>query len=366
MNRFSIKSLAVLTALTAAALCGCNKSAKIDTSSSSLSETGTETSTVGDKKVEIKSYEFPDFLKKHPKPDVLSKVVYKSFNKDTFVTDMTAEQMKNFSGYDCDKSINDRFFTFIDNGYTGILDPAGNEIITANKYAAVEVLSANLLALKYTDGSADYAMLTDNGGFVMLDDGYSFEKQQLTIAPAEGKDGQQAYILNFSQTNSVKFKDSPLWDSITEVSKDDIDTKVKFEKCYKATRSGEVYYICFDKYCNYTVYSGEYAHILIKVGDQSGECYVLSSEDYSELNSLVDNFGKPSFADAPSSDQSADYIQITFGLNTSDKKIMTVSPDGYSFTESLNDDKTKNKYFACLDKESFVSLVEWVSKTLAP
>ena len=67
----------------------------------------------------------------------------------------------------------------------------------------------------------------------------------------------------------------------------------------------------------------------------------------------------------PTKDDNADYIQFTLGLQSGQPRTMTLSSDGYCFTDfQLDKDGGGNKYFSVLSRETFVDLVNWVNVTL--
>ena len=55
------------------------------------------------------------------------------------------------------------------------------------------------------------------------------------------------------------------------------------------------------------------------------------------------------------------------GLNEKNKQVITISSDGYCFTDNtaVSDSAVDNKYFSYLDKESFVSIVLWIEQVLS-
>ena len=57
-----------------------------------------------------------------------------------------------------------------------------------------------------------------------------------------------------------------------------------------------------------------------------------------------------------------DYILIESGLNIGDKKIFTMSPDGFCLTESFAPDGSANRFFTLYPKDTFVDLVNWVAE----
>ena len=157
------------------------------------------------------------------------------------------------------------------------------------------------------------------------------------------------------------------WDKVEAVTAQSINTSRPYNAFYRAEKDGEYYYICFDRFYNYTIYNAAYGYIRLKVGDGYGECYILDHDDYSELIKLLDSFGETGSVRSPSKDEALDYIQIETGYGTDDVVTMTLSADGYCLTDHISsgEQQTNNKYFTVLAKESFISLVMWVDQVLS-
>ena len=61
---------------------------------------------------------------------------------------------------------------------------------------------------------------------------------------------------------------------------------------------------------------------------------------------MIRSFGSDTISVKPGKDEALDFIQIESGLNLGNKTVMTMSPDGFCFTEASPDGTALNKYFA--------------------
>lgn len=346
--------------------CGKNKTE----SSSPASTSNTVTTNPVKEKVEIKSYEFPEFLNDIDKPDVLTRELFKSFDSDALVKDVEKQPFKK---YTCEKCIDNLLYTFKDKGYCGVINKSGKVVVPADKYSSVTPGKKGMLIMSYPEEMHipdDYFRYNSNGSVAKMKN-FEFDENDIKIMPAEIEDnsGKTKTVYEMVISGSEKVKDNNgviQWDSVEKVQAKDLDTDKDYKAYYRGVKDNAYYYICFDQYYNYTIYSGEYAYVKIKVGNVCGECYILSYDDYSELTKMVTSFGESAYPNSISKDESRDFIQITFGLNTEDTVVMTISPDGYCLTDSVTHNKQpENKYFSCLDKESFVSLIEWADTVLS-
>ncbi len=377
-----MKFYARLTAcFSAAVLCavmtGCEKKKESTESSSQAVSVTASDSSKAPSKVELKNYTFPSFLNAIEEPDLLSRQVYQSFDKKAVEKSVTNQK---FSDFNCIAKIADKVYTYSSGGLVGLLSADGEIVIKADKYHKITAVSGDLLMCSYTAKEkdkdkekelADYFRIYENGTVAKYDrKGFSAD----SIVIAEYADTDQAtgedfkkYIL---QTEPGKNVEDPtgnsLWDSAEKCDPQNIKTGKTYRAYFKVSKSGASYYICFDEYYNYVIYEASYARIRLKVGNVSGECYVQSFDDYTELSRMVKSFGKAAAATTPDGNEALDYIQITFGLNSPDQFVMTVSSDGWCLMDNLtHNNQPDNKYFACYDKDSFVSLVLWVQEVLS-
>ena len=370
-----MKLVAKLAAcMTAAAICaamsGCEKKKDADDSSDTSSVVVSDSS-ASPSKVELKSYAFPDFLNTLEEPDLLSREVYQSFNKKAAEV---AVQSQPFADRSCISKISDKIYTYSEGGRVGILNMSGTVVLKADKYTKITAVSNDMLMCSYTlkdKEAADYFRIFDNGA-VTKAERKAFSAESVTINEIVDTDqatGEE--IKKFAiQLEEGKNVEDPsgnyLWDSAEKCDPQKINTGKTYRAYYKVSNNGASYYICFDSYYNYVIYEASYARVRLKIGNVSGECYVQSFEDYTELNKMVKSFGKAPSTTMPDGNESLDYIQITFGLNSPDQQEMTVSSDGWCLVDNItHNNQPDNKYFACYDKDSFVSLVLWVDEVLS-
>ncbi len=311
--------------------------------------------------VEIKDYSFPEFMEKIDTTDVLSNQVYSSFNRDELVREVEEQP---FEGYSCIECYLDAYYVFEDNGFVGIINELGTVVLEADTYVSAELVSNELVRLNYPERSgmaADYLQIS--GGYGRLVEYNEFDSENITISTVyDSEAGTELYEL---RANGEVVYDK-IWDSIEEISIEDIDTNKAATAVYKASSGGQHYFIVFDNYYNFEVYEGVYGLIRLKVGDVYGECYILDADDYSELDQMIDSFGSESYASVPEGDENLDYIQIVFGLSAQDRVQVTISADGYCFTDNLTHNRQPtNKYFSVLSRETFIDLVNWVDSTLS-
>ncbi|MBR7008446.1 MAG: hypothetical protein IKH90_07445 [Ruminococcus sp.] len=320
--------------------------------------------------VPIKEYSFPEFMKSIEDPDLLSRLIYQSFDKSKAETAVTEQPFKDKV---CVNRICDNFYTFSTGTKMGLLNKEGVEVIAANKYTKITPVTKNVIMCSYMNGKKeenDKFTLFENGG-ISKHKFYGFDPMMIVameynnVDPATGESKKSFVIQNLD--SEVEYpKGNTLWDTAEKCDPKKLSTGKTYRAYYKATRGGASYYICFDDNYNYDIYEASYAKIRVKVGNVSGECYVQSFEDYTELQRMVKSFGKAKASKTPDENETLDYIQITFGLNTTDQYVMTMSSDGWCLTDNLTHNTLPdNKYFACYDKDSFVSLVQWVDQVMS-
>lgn len=327
-------------------------------------------------KVELKSYEFPEFLGDIKSPDMLANPVFSSFDAKNYVTE---PEKQPFEDYECTALIGDTLYVYKSDRFVGLLNKSGDVVLEADTYASITAGSDGFLVLsrdKELNSPDDHAYF-DTAGNVTMSDKYEFnadsifirEKQVTVPAGTGGASDTSKMVYEFVLPDGTAVSDDSglgEFDSIEPVKIDDIDTTKVFSAYYKAVKDGAHYFVCFDKYYNFTIYNGAYGYIRLKVGEDYGECYILNGNDYTELNRMLESFGDSGSAKAPGSDQGMDFIQIELGYNSADRKQVTISADGYCLTDFLTaNEQPMNKYFSRLDKESFVSLVQWVDQVLS-
>lgn len=353
-----------------AAMTSCEKKKQSDSSEQTTSKVVSDSS-ASPTKIEIKKYSFPSFLNTIEEPDLLSREVYHSFDKNK--VEIPVETQK-FPEHNCISKIADKIYTYSENGFLGILDSTGKVVLKADKYHKITTVSGELIMCSYTSKQkeyADYYRLYDNGTIGKYErKGFSADLINIVeYADTDQTTGEdfKKYILQTEPDHNIEDPTGNyLWDSAEKCDSQKINTGKTYRAYFKVTKSGASYYICFDEYYNYVIYEASYARIRLKIGNVSGECYVQSFDDYTELSRMVKSFGKAQAATTPDSNETLDYIQITFGLNSPDQQEMTFSSDGWCLVDNVtHNNQPDNKYFACYDKDSFVSLVLWVDEVLS-
>lgn len=341
--------------------------------------TAKTTRTVADK-VELKSYEFPSFLNEFNDPDMLGIQLYKSFDYNEHVSQPYVQP---FEDHECSACIDDVLYVFTDNGYKGLLNSKGEELIKADTYTDIRVCSQGMLLLsrnKELNMPDDYVYFDENGGITNISE-YSFNPNELKISEIVlTSDGAQEEVIADEEDEPAVYYELKLpryelktppdaynfWDKLEQVSVGSIDTAKAYSAYFRAYKDNMYYIIAVDRYCNYSVFSGAYGLIRLKVGESYGESYILNYRDYDELLKMVENFGSSDSERAPGKEESTDHIQIVTGLNSGNTVTYTISADGFCLTDAPGSpEQSVNRYFTLLDKESFVSLVQWVDKVLS-
>lgn len=311
--------------------------------------------------VELKEYYFPKFMEKNAQPDMLSNMVYSSFDAKSMVVKVEKQP---FEKYKCLEMFLDDYYTFEENGFVGILNKSGDVIVEADKFSSAALVSKNVVKFSYSkdSGRQDKYFDLNNQSSGILDD-YKVSEDSIKIKETyDEKNEKNVYDISLDGKSIYQKQ----WDSVEKIELSDVVTSRKPNLIYKTSSMGEYYFVTFDQYYNVKIYEGAYALIRLKVGNVYGECYVLDADDYGELNNMITSFGSEDYVTKPSSTETLDFIQIVFGLNTKDQVEVTISSDGYCLTDTLTyNDQPANKYFSVLDKETFVDLVNWVGSTLS-
>lgn len=366
------------------AVTGCSDSK--NNSSEKPSTTTVTTTRAPSGKVELKSYGFPQFLNERNDADMLGIQLFKSFEPSNYISDTFVQPL---GDYVCSSCIDGCLYVFSENGYKGLLNSKGDVVVKADTYTDIKICSQGMLVFsknKELNMPDDYAYYDENGKISFISN-YSFNPNELKVEESvsdeltEGEpddpgdaEGTQPCKLVFPRNDrKLPPEDFAEWDSIEPMSAASIDTTKAFSAYYKAKKKNMYYIIAVDKYYNYSIFSGAYGLIRLKVGDSYGECYILNYTDYDELLKMVDSFGSSDSVRAPGKDEGLDYIQIVTGIDSGNTIVYTISADGFCLTDtaggtqqSLNrDEQPINRYFTLLDKESFISLVQWVDKVLS-
>ncbi len=352
-------ALVAAAAVMALGAAGCNGSGSGDSSQGGTSRA--ESAAHQNDDIQLKSYKYPEFLNKYCDSDMLAKPVYTSFDAAAILVEPKDQP---FSDYKCTACFNDIYYIYTDDSHYGLLDQSGNVLLDAANIKNISAVSPCILQLKYESGETAYFQADANGA--QLVDIGDFDSSRITFAPqaadeSSGSDTKSTYIM---QLDGAPIYDT-VWTSAKPADKSEIKTSRKFEAAYKAVSAAGTYYITFDKYYNFCVYEAAYGFVSLKIGGEYGESYIFGSKDYSELETLIASFGRENSANTPTKDDNADYIQFTLGLQNGQPRTMTLSSDGYCFTDfQLDKDGGGNKYFSVLSRETFVDLVNWVNVTL--
>jgi hypothetical protein len=335
-------------------MAGC---AKNESESEAESTTATESPTQSSGSIQLKSYRFPEFLSELGGADMLSNVIYQSFNS----ADVMVEPEKQpFEGYKCTACFGDSYYVYKDGENYGLMNSDGIAVLEPYGIKSLTAVSATELKVKYDDGTTAYFQADGySGEFIDTDE---FDSSRISFARSSGDDeNSDAYTLQLDGEDVY----GEVWTSAEEINISELDTERSCEAVYKTTLGGDSYYIAFDRFYNFTVYEAPYAFICLKIGGEYGECYVADSSDYAELETLISSFGSENSASPPSKDENYDYIQITLGLQSDSQSVLTVSADGYCLTDNISSESgADNKFFTVMSTDTFADLISWVDSTL--
>lgn len=359
----------IIAVILAVTMTGCKKDKK-ETESSTVAQIK-NSDNAAPSSVEIKNYEFPEFLNDLKAPDELSRQVYTSFDKSKYIAEVKEQP---FDDYQCENILADKFYTFRQGKFLGLLNSDGEELVEATDYTDITVVSDGILQFcfdKERNAPMQYALYDEYGTLTSYKP-EKFNAENIAVYEVGSDDADQpdkiCYSLSTPDGNLVSDSSgTSVWDSAERAEMEDISTVKAYKGYFKVTKGSACYFICFDDYYNYTIYEGAYALVKIKVGNVYGECYILNHDDYAELDKMIDSFGNAAYRSAPSKDPSLDFIQITFGLKESTQTEITISSDGYCLTDTISaeDGQTVNKYFSYLDKEDFADLILWADQVLS-
>ena len=334
------------------ALCGCDG----DVSSSSPQEekTPVQTTTAQTQPVEVREYSFPEFARSPSARDMLSNVINVGFDPEEAESFLETDPFKD---YTCDRCLGGEYYTFYDNDFVGLLNSDGTLLVTPDTYTSAKMVSSDLIVFSYPENSKKknsyFEVSGGFGRFVSSEEALSAE-----ITPvSDNENSAVQYAL------SVRGKTDPaVYDSIEKLDPSDVVTEKKFKEIYRAVIGSRVYLLVLDNYMNITVCEAPYAQISFKIGGEYGTCYVLDGDDYSELVKMIQSFGAETMSVKPSKDEALDYIRIESGVLQGEKRVFTMSPDGFCLTESFSADGSINRFFTLYPKDTFVDLVGWVGE----
>ncbi len=322
------------------------------------SSTQSESAVKKDTSVKMKKYELPKFLADSKKADVLSNVVYKSFDPAAL---MVEPEKQPFEGYKCSACFNDTLYIFSDGENYGLLNSRGEVILPSAGISKISAVAAGILRASREDGTTVYYRVS--GDNIKEENIADFDISRISFEPisslTSSDEGQNStgYLLCL---DGVQIYDTE-WVTVNKLDPSSLDTSKSCEAVYKASAGSAYYYITFDKFYNLTIYECEYGVIRMQLRGKEAECYVLNQEHYKDLCTLIGSFGSENRSARVSAEADDDYIQLDLGTSDEDKKIVTISPDGFCFTEAADG----TKYFNVMDPQTFTDLVSWIDGTLS-
>jgi hypothetical protein len=334
----------------------------------------------------MKTYEFPEFLSEIGSADMLSNAVYKSFDTSELLIE---PEKQPFEDYKCTACFSENYYIFISGENYGLLDSSGNVLIPSENVKKITPVSVDLLQIKYDDNTTAYFRTMDGSGETEVIEDFdmtriAFVKQGYNSDSGNGNGSDDGYAIGDGNGNGEDNVDSGSsetvdtyslqidgnvvydgqWTSVEQIDIDSVNTSHSCEAIYKAVSVSGTQFITFDKLYNFTVYDAPNGFVSLKIGGEYGECYILNSDDYSELETLISSFGSELRVNPPSKDENADYIRITLGLSDSVSQTLTVSSDGYCLVDKESEDGSGDRYFKVMSSETFIDLINWVDETL--
>lgn len=345
--------IALLCVCAAVMLCGCDK--QDGSSAPAEDKTIRVTSQLPASPVEVKEYKYPEFLDSDDTADMLSNVLTTPFDSAAAAVKSDISELGKYKPILC---LFGEYYTFREDGKIGILNKDGAVLVRADTFSDAAPVSNHIIKLEYPqDQNKEPELLFVNAGMgMMINSGYDSSK--VKIEESETEDGKK-----FCSLNILGIKDQRRYDSITQVKQGEIKTTVNYAAAFKAVSGTKKYYILLDEYYNVTVCEGVYGKISLKAGGRYGECYILDGDHYNELYKMITSFGSAADNAKPSKDEQLDFVQITFGSDSPDRTVVTVSSEGFCLRDSVqNSGQNSNKFFSVFPKETFTDLVNWVGE----
>ncbi len=330
--------------------------------SSGSSSTTTTTSSVDGIEPVVEpeyDYSFPEFLEDKDSISLFSNLIYTSFDSRTASVAVTEQPFENAT---CEQAfLENSYYSYVSGNKKGLLDAEGNVVLAAN-YTEIAIIRPDAFLLTNEQGEEKYAYISENGILTSEQDGkngWFTSPEPLKINQAT--DSETNIVSYYLEAANGKVVYDKYWDYIEPTL---LDTAASAS--FSAYIGDAYYFIIFDKYYNYKIYEGSYATVEVYAKGQYGSCFVLSIDDFNEISSMIDSFGiSPDKRVSPTSPQT-DYVKFTFGNTASNKKLVTISADGFVYTESMNpEDGTSYKYFSLVDKICFVDIMDWISDELS-
>lgn len=313
------------------------------------------------------SFSFPEFLKDNDNISMFSRLLYQNFDYKK-VNTVNDENEKTEGGYVCDMSFaNGKLKRFKYTDKFGIIDDEDNIKLHGN-YTSIVQLRPDLFELVLGNKKI-YATLDEDNNFKFIDDKsfeWVFKKGMLEISTVSVDKAEAGVDVTEGVKYALKTPDGKTvydksFDSITEISKDNFD--IECESIYSAY-SGENYYlIVFDKYYNYSVYEGSYGNISLQIGNNKGNCYILSYEHYAQIMSLISCFD---YSESKVLEKSDNYVYIDFSVSKNSQSKFLICDNGYCELSSPSEEtgNTEVKKYT-VSKECFADVVDWISTNLS-
>ncbi len=348
--------------MSAAVVCMSMLSSCDSENQSSIAETSTPDSTVdGIEPVVEQEYEyaFPEFLTNKDAISLFSNLVYSSFDARNVTAAITEQPFENVQ---CEMSFLDgTYYSYLSDNKRGLLDAEGNIVVVA-AYTEIVMIRPDAFMLVNELGEEKLAFVGENGIINTKENGknnWFTSAEPLKIVQAtNNEDNTVTYFLQAANGKVVYDK---YWDYLEPTV---LDTPAS--ATYSAYLGDAYYFIVFDKYYNYKIYEGSYATVEVFVDGQYGSCFVLSIGDFNEISSMIDSFGSFSGAKASPQQQNTDYVKFSFANSSSKKKTVTISEDGFVYTEAIDpEDGTSYKYFTLVDKICFTDVIDWINGELS-
>ena len=333
-------------------LCGCDET--VSSSSQAEEKPPVQTTAVQTQPVEVREYSFPEFARGKAAGDMLSNVINVGFDPAEAESFLETDPFKD---YNCDRCLGGEYYTYYEDDFVGLLNSSGTVILDPDTYVQAEMVSRDLIQLSYPEGSAKkaaYFEVKDGfGHFISGEDVFKCE----IVPVSDDENGVVQYALSVRGNT-----DSAVYDSIEKLPSSQVETEQQFREIYRGVIGSRVYYLVLDKYLNITVCEAPYARISFKIAGEYGQCYILDGDDHSELQKMIQSFGSETMSVKPGKDEAMDYIRIESGISYGEKRIMTMSPDGFCLTENFAADGSANRFFTLYPKDTFVDLVNWVNE----
>lgn len=314
--------------------------------------------------VKMKDYTVPDDLfADAPEADVLSDVVYRSFDPAVILTEPERQPI---DGYKCTGFFNNTCYIYKEGDSYGVLSLSGRVLIKADGITKITAESPDMISVKKKDEPDKLYRVSFDG--VTPVQSKKFVLSRISFEPKDDGSGYELFIDGMDIVNDA-WKE---WRSFEQADISALDTEAggadsehKYEAVFLADNSKGSYYIAFDKFMNMTVCRAELGFVELKIGGQYGGFYITDPEAYEDLATLVSAFGDENGAPGlPEGSSSSDYVRLVFGkADDPDKSVYTYSPDGYCFTE-ISSGEGSSRFFRKMSTEAFSDLVYWADSKL--